>query len=198
MASNESSNTSSPSLTRLTSIESTPVLTSDAVAFHEHPLRSFRILSNEYILDCERTKKSLTKIFDQADRRYIHYCLKHVQSGHSQDAFALFQRRLDALFVWYNLYYELSISIRKLSGLLRCHGCDDWPKLCVRSTGTRYKRMGEQESEGGPNDSPIDESSPDRADQTTDESDAEESDNSGDESADEDEDDLHEVSPRVA
>ena len=78
---------------------------------------------------------------------------------------------MDALFVWYNLYYELTVSIRKLSGLLRCHGCDDWPKLGVRSNGIRRKPMAEQVNEGDVDESSVDESDAEEIESSDDESD---------------------------
>jgi hypothetical protein len=149
IASNESSNKSSPSLTRYTSIESKYEMNDDddARSFTDHPLRFFRTLSEDYILDCERTENELKKLFDLADQQHILYCLKHIDSGHTNDSLATFHRRLDALFVWYNLYYELTISVKKLSGLLRCDGCDDWPKLRFRSIATNRERKAKRADE---------------------------------------------------
>ena len=122
----------------------------DLQAFKEHPLRSFRVLSSDYIQACDQTEKDLTqKLFDIADKQHILYCLKHVDSGHTNDLLSIFHRRLDAIFVWYNLYYELTISVKKLSGLLRCDDCGDWPKLHFRSLATdrerKVKRAEEEE-----------------------------------------------------
>jgi hypothetical protein len=120
----------------------------DIKSFKDHPLRYFRTLSDEYIRDCEQTEKDLTqKIFDIADKQHILYCLKHVDSGHTNDLLAQFHRRLDAIFVWYNLYYELTISVRKLSGLLRCDDCEDWPKLHFRSLTTDRERKAKRADE---------------------------------------------------
>jgi hypothetical protein len=120
----------------------------DIKSFKDHPLRFFRTLTNEYIRDCEQTEKDLTqKIFDIADKQHILYCLKHVDSGHTNDLLAQFHRRLDAIFVWYNLYYELTISVKKLSGLLRCDDCDDWPKLHFRSLVTDRERKAKRADE---------------------------------------------------
>lgn len=120
----------------------------DSKPFKEHPLRYFRTLSDEYIRDCEQTEKDLTqKLFDIADKQHILYCLKHVDSGHTNDLLAQFHRRLDAIFVWYNLYYELTISVKKLSGLLRCDDCEDWPKLHFRSLATERERKAKRANE---------------------------------------------------
>ncbi|CAF3618054.1 unnamed protein product, partial [Adineta steineri] len=147
IASNESSNTSSPSLTRYTSTESKPEIDDDNKLFNDRPLRFFRTLSEDYILACERTENDLKNLFDIADQQHTLYCLKHIDSGHTNDSLAAFHRRLDALFVWYNLYYELTISVRKLSGLLRCDDCDDWPKLHFRSIGTHRERKAKRANE---------------------------------------------------
>jgi hypothetical protein len=163
MASNESSNTSSPSLTRFTSVESKYEINNDDVSFKDHPLRFFRTLSPEYILDCEKTENDLTKLFELADQQHILYCLKHVDSGHTNDSLSLFHRRLDALFVWYNLYYELTISVKKLSGLLRCDDCEDWPKLHFRSIATNRERKAKRAHE---NHNVSDESSDENEDET--------------------------------
>jgi len=149
MASNESSNASSPCLTRYSSTESKIEINDDRVSFEDHPLRFFRTLSEDYILDCERTEKELKKLFDLADQQHILYCLKHVDSGHTNDSLASFHRRLDALFVWFNLYYELTISVKKLSGLLRCDDCEDWPKLRFRSIATNRERKAKRADENG-------------------------------------------------
>jgi len=120
----------------------------DIKSFKDHPLRFFRTLSNEYIRDCEQAEKDLTqKLFDIADKQHILYCLKHVDSGHTNDLLAQFHRRLDAMFVWYNLYYELTISVKKLSGLLRCDDCEDWPKLHFRSLATDRERKAKRADE---------------------------------------------------
>ena len=120
----------------------------DVKSFKDHPLRFFRTLSDEYVRDCEQTEKDLTqKIFDIADKQHILYCLKHVDSGHTNDLLAQFHRRLDAIFVWYNLYYELTISVKKLSGLLRCDDCEDWPKLHFRSLATDRERKAKRAEE---------------------------------------------------
>ncbi|CAF0976170.1 unnamed protein product [Rotaria sp. Silwood1] len=140
MASNESSNTSSPPFTRYTSTESKYDVNDDDISYKDHPLRFFRTLTQDYITDCERTENDLKEIFDLADQQHILYCLKHVDSGYTNDALAVFHRHLDALFVWYNLYYELTISVKKISGLLRCDDCDDWPKLRFRSIATNRER----------------------------------------------------------
>lgn len=140
MASDESSTRSSPLITRLTSKESAGEFCNDSRILPPNPLRCFRNLSPDYIEDCKQTEEELTKLFHQADRQQILYCLKHVNSGHSKDALMIFHRQLDALYVWYNLYYELTISIRKLSCLLRCCGCDDWPNLRIRSIATARER----------------------------------------------------------
>lgn len=147
MASNESSNASSPCLTRYTSTESKGEINEDGLAFSDHPLRFFRTLSPEYISDCERTENELKKLFDKADEEHILYCLKHVDSGHTNDSLAEFHRRLDALFVWFNLYYELTISVKKLSGLLRCDECEDWPQLHFRSIATSRERKAKRAEE---------------------------------------------------
>lgn len=147
IASNESSNGSSPCLTRYTSIESKSEVNVDRVSFDEQPLRFFRRLSDDYIFDCEQTEAELKKLFDLADQQHILYCLKHVDSGHENDVLAIFNRRLDALYVWYNLYYELTISVKKLSGLLRCDECDDWPKLRFRSIATFRERKAKRADE---------------------------------------------------
>jgi hypothetical protein len=148
MASNESSNASSPCLTRYSSTESkVEINDNDDVSFEDHPLRFFRTLSEDYILDCERTEKELKKLFDLADQQHILYCLKHVDSGHTNDSLASFHRRLDALYVWFNLYYELTISVKKLSGLLRCDDCEDWPKLRFRSIATNRERKAKRADE---------------------------------------------------
>ena len=144
IADNDLLNSSLSSLTRLKSME----LINNMTSFKDHPLRFFRTLSNDYILDCERTEKDLTqKLFDIADKQHILYCLKHVDSGHTNDLLALFHRRLDAIFVWYNLYYELTISVQKLSGLLRCNDCEDWPKLHFRSLATDRERKAKRADE---------------------------------------------------
>ncbi len=144
IADNDLLNTSISSLTRLKLNEST----NDMKSFKDHPLRVFRTLSNDYIRDCEQTEKDLTqKLFDIADKQHILYCLKHVDSGHTNDLLALFHRRLDAIFVWYNLYYELTISVKKLSGLLRCDDCEDWPKLHFRSLATDRERKAKRADE---------------------------------------------------
>ena len=120
----------------------------DRQSFKDHPLRFFRTLSKEYIADCEQTEKDLTqKIFDIADKQHILYCLKHVDSGHTNDLLTQFHRRLDAIFVWYNLYYELTISVKKLSGLLRCDDCDDWPQLHFRTLATERERKAKRADE---------------------------------------------------
>jgi hypothetical protein len=120
----------------------------DLKLFKNHPLRSFRTLSNDYIRDCEQTEKDLTqKLFDIADKQHILYCLKHVDSGHTNDLITIFHRRLDAINVWYNLYYELTISVKKLSGLLRCDDCEDWPKLHFRSLATSRERKAKRADE---------------------------------------------------
>ncbi|CAM4894465.1 unnamed protein product [Rotaria socialis] len=147
MASNESSETSSPSLTRNTSTELKYEINSDGIAFKDSPLRFFRTLSQDYIEDCERTENDLTELFDLADQQHILYCLKHVDSGHTNDTLSVFHRRLDALFVWYNLYYELTTSVRKISGLLRCDDCEDWPKLSFRSMVTSRERKAKRANE---------------------------------------------------
>ena len=147
MASNESSNASSPCLTRYTSTESKGEIDEDGLAFDKHPLRYFRTLSTDYIADCERTEDDLKKLFDKADEQHILYCLKHVDSGHSNDSLVQFHRRLDALFVWFNLYYELTISVKKLSGLLRCDECEDWPQLRFRSVATSRERKAKRAEE---------------------------------------------------
>jgi hypothetical protein len=147
MASNESSSTSSPSLTRYTSTESKSEVNDDEISFKDNPLRFFHTLSEDYLLDCERTENELKKLFDLADQQHILYCLKHVDSGHTNDSLVMFHRRLDALFVWYNLYYELTISVKKLSGLLRCDDCEDWPKLRFRSIGTSRDRKAKRADE---------------------------------------------------
>ena len=128
--------------------KSTNPSSADSKAFEEHPLRFFRTLSPEYIRDCEQTEKDLTqKLFDIADKQHILYCLKHVDSGHTNDLLSIFHRRLDAIFVWYNLYYELTISVKKLSGLLRCDDCEDWPKLHFRSLATDRERKAKRADE---------------------------------------------------
>ena len=128
--------------------DSTGTNSNDLQAFKDHPLRSFRVLSSEYIHACEQTEKDLTqKLFDIADKQHILYCLKHVDSGHTNDLLSIFHRRLDAIFVWYNLYYELTISVKKLSGLLRCDDCDDWPKLHFRSLATDRERKAKRADE---------------------------------------------------
>lgn len=123
-------------MTRMTSTESTE--RNENVT--SNPLRYFRNLSPDFLNDCRQTEEELTKLFQQADQQHILYCLKHVNSGHSKDSLVLFHRQLDALYVWYNLYYELTISIRKLSCLLRCRNCDDWPHLRIRSIATARER----------------------------------------------------------
>ncbi|CAF0991173.1 unnamed protein product [Rotaria sordida] len=140
IASNESSNTSSPPFTRYTSTESKYDVNDDDISYKDHPLRFFRTLSKDYLTDCERTEKDLKELFDSADQQHILYCLKHVDSGYTNDTLAIFHRQLDALFVWYNLYYELTISVKKISGLLRCDDCEDWPKLRFRSITTNRER----------------------------------------------------------
>ncbi|CAF1182929.1 unnamed protein product [Adineta ricciae] len=139
----------------------------------EHPLRFFRTLTDEYILDCEQTEKDLTqKLYDIADKQYILYCLKHVDSGHTNDLLSVFHSRLDAMFVWYNLYYELTISVKKLSGLLRCDDCDDWPKLHFRSLATERERKAKRADESDYYTTSEDDSTDDEADvKTTEESD---------------------------
>ena len=125
--------------TALTNSAASPV--AEIQMFKNHPLKFFRTLSEDYIADCEQTEQDLTKkLFDIADKQHILYCLKHVDSGHTNDLLSIFHRRLDAIVVWYNLYYELTISVKKLSGLLRCDDCDDWPKLYVRSLATERER----------------------------------------------------------
>ncbi|CAF2993383.1 unnamed protein product, partial [Rotaria sp. Silwood2] len=146
MASNESSNTSSPPFTRYTSTESKYDVNDDDVSYKDHPLRFFRTLSQDYITDCERTENNLKELFDLADQQHILYCLKHVDCGCSHDMLTVFHRQLDALFVWYNLYYELTISVKKISGLLRCDDCDDWPKLHFRSITTTRERKAKRAS----------------------------------------------------
>ncbi|UJR28200.1 hypothetical protein I4U23_009451 [Adineta vaga] len=137
-------NSSISSLSRLKLTETNH----DLKSFKDHPLRFFRTLSDDYIRDCEQTEKDLTqKLFDIADKQYILYCLKHVDSGHTNDLLSVFHRRLDAMFVWYNLYYELTISVKKLSGLLRCDDCDDWPKLHFRSLATDRERKAKRADE---------------------------------------------------
>ncbi|CAF4295828.1 unnamed protein product, partial [Adineta steineri] len=69
IASNESSNTSSPSLTRYTSTESKPEIDDDNKLFNDRPLRFFRTLSEDYILACERTENDLKNLFDIADQQ---------------------------------------------------------------------------------------------------------------------------------
>lgn len=149
----------------------------DLDSFKNHPLRFFRTLSKAYIDDCEQTEKDLTqKIFDIADKQHILYCLKHVDSGHTNDLLAQFHRRLDAIFVWYNLYYELTISVKKLSGLLRCDDCDDWPKLHFRSLATererKAKRADEADNYSNSDDSTDDDEEDDEG-KTTEESEVE-------------------------
>lgn len=140
----ELSNTSAASVTPIEVDEGI----NDLKSFREHPLRFFRTLSQDYIRDCEQTEKDLTqKLFDIADKQHILYCLKHVDSGHTNDLLALFHRRLDALCVWYNLYYELTISVKKLSGLLRCNDCEDWPKLHFRTLATDRERKAKRAEE---------------------------------------------------
>jgi hypothetical protein len=131
----------------------------DEVSFNDNPLRFFRTLSEDYLLDCERTENELKKLFDLADQQHILYCLKHVDSGHTNDSLTTFHRRLDALFVWYNLYYELTISVKKLSGLLRCDDCEDWPKLRFRSIGTNRDRVAKRADENDVDYSSTDEES---------------------------------------
>ncbi|CAF3365758.1 unnamed protein product [Rotaria sp. Silwood1] len=141
---NELLNTSVLSVTPIETTEQT----SDIKFFKDHPLRFFRTLSVDYIRDCEQTEKDLTqKLFDIADKQHILYCLKHVDSGHTNDLLAIFHRRLDAICVWYNLYYELTISVKKLSGLLRCNDCEDWPKLHFRSLATDRERKAKRADE---------------------------------------------------
>ena len=130
--------------------------------FLNHPLRCFRTLSEEFILDCERTEQELTKLFNQADQQQILYCLNHTHNGQSNDSLAKFYRQLEALFVWYNLYYELSLAVTKLSRLLRCHTCDDWPKLRIRTLATLRERIAKQADK-----SYIDPSSTDESDDET-------------------------------
>jgi hypothetical protein len=166
MASNESSNTSSPSLTRYTSTESKDEVNDNGISFADHPLRFFRTLSQDYILDCERTERELKKLFDLADQQHILYCLKHVDSGHTNDSLASFHSRLDALFVWFNLYYELTISVKKLSGLLRCEDSEDWPKLRFRSIATNRERIAKRADE---NDVDYDTTSDESEDEDDDE-----------------------------
>ena len=117
------------------------------ILFNNHPLRFFCTLSQDYIFDCEQTERELTKLFDIADKQHLLYCLKHINGDHTNDLLAMFHRRLEALLVWYNLYYELTISVKKLSGLLRCDNCDDWPKLCFRSIATIRERKAKQADE---------------------------------------------------
>ncbi|CAF2570012.1 unnamed protein product [Rotaria sp. Silwood2] len=135
------------SILSVTPIETTEQI-HDIKSFKDHPLRFFRTLSIDYIRDCEQTEKDLTqKLFDIADKQHILYCLKHVDSGHTNDLLAIFHRRLDAICVWYNLYYELTISVQKLSGLLRCNDCEDWPKLHFRSLATDRERKAKRADE---------------------------------------------------
>ena len=166
LASDESSTTSSPSLTRLVSTEATKML------------RDFRTLSPEFLADCQKTEEELTKLFQKADQQHILYCLKHVSSGHSPDALVRFHRQLDALYVWYNLYYELTICVRKLSCLFRCRTCDDWPHLRIRSIATARERRAKRaeiidESSNSEDESDVDEAEEENTDEEdeTDESD---------------------------
>lgn len=184
MASNESSETSSPALTRNTSTEPKIEVNEDGVNFKDNPLRFFRTLSQDYIDDCERTENELTELFDLADQQHILYCLKHVDSGHNNDVLALFHRRLDALFVWYNLYYELTISVRKISGLLRCDDCEDWPKLHFRSMATSRERKAKRAYDSFADyDTTSDESDDDEEEmKSTDESEIEDESDDGNES----------------
>ena len=144
LASNESSNTSSPALTRLTSTESKYDFNPDDQPYFLSPLRFFRQLSSNYLDDCEQTCQELTKLFDQADQQHILYCLKHVDYS---ETLTIFHRQLDALYVWYNLYYELTITMKKLSGLLRCDGYEDWPKIQIRSIATKLERKAKRAEE---------------------------------------------------
>jgi hypothetical protein len=161
-------NTADDPLSSMTGLEDLG-LTDDAKFFKDHPLRSFRTLSDDYIRDCEQTEKDLTqKLFDIADKQHILYCLKHVDSGHTNDLLAIFHRRLDAIFVWYNLYYELTISVRKLSGLLRCDDCDDWPKLHFRSLTTDRERKAKRADEDDDDYSTSEESGDDDDDDDND------------------------------
>lgn len=175
IADNDLLNTTISSLARFKLTEST----NNIKSFKDHPLRFFRTLSNDYIRDCEQTEKDLTqKLFDIADKQHILYCLKHVDSGHTNDLLALFHRRLDALFVWYNLYYELTISVKKLSGLLRCDDCEDWPKLHFRSLVTDRERKAKRADESddyitSEDDSDNGENDDDNGGKTTEESELE-------------------------
>ncbi|CAF0984043.1 unnamed protein product, partial [Didymodactylos carnosus] len=128
------STTSSPIFLRLNSTESVE----EATKYKENPLRYFRTLQTDYVEDCVKTEEELTKFFDKADKRHIIDCLKHTEYSQGID---LTNRRLEALFVWYNLYYELTVSVKKLAGLLRCDECDDWPKLRFRSITTEKERQ---------------------------------------------------------
>jgi hypothetical protein len=143
----------------------------DFKSFKDHPLRFFRTLSNEYIRDCEQTEKDLAqKLFDIADKQHILYCLKHVDSGHTNDLITIFHRRLDAINVWYNLYYELTISVKKLSGLLRCDDCEDWPKLHFRSLATNRERKAKRADESDAHTTSDDSDNDDDDAKTTEES----------------------------
>ena len=150
---------SSPVLTRLPSTESNYACSVDDQLFLTHPLRCFQTLSEEYILDCERTEQELTKLFDQADQQHILYCLKHDHSAHSNDHLGKFHRQLEALFLWYNLYYELTLAVTKLSRLLRCHACEDWPKLHIRSLATVREMKAKEAAKNSISDSSTDDSS---------------------------------------
>ncbi|UJR21263.1 hypothetical protein I4U23_024358 [Adineta vaga] len=148
VASNESSNTSSPSLTRFISVESkSEVISPEHRSFLDHPLRFFRTLSPDYIRDCKQTEYDLKKIFDLADEQCTFFCLNHINNDQTDQSLAIFHQRLDALFVWFNLYYELTIAVKKLSGILRCDDCDDWPKLHVRSIATSRERKAKRGDE---------------------------------------------------
>ncbi|CAF1309834.1 unnamed protein product [Rotaria magnacalcarata] len=165
----DDSDLSNTSEVSLTPIETNETL-DDLKSFRDHPLRFFRTLSDDYIRDCEQTEKDLTqKLFDIAEKQHILYCLKHVDSGHTDDHLDLFHRRLDAICVWYNLYYELTISVKKLSGLLRCNDCEDWPKFHFRSLATDRERKAKraEESDDYTSDSSSDEDDDDEGNDHT-------------------------------
>jgi hypothetical protein len=95
--------------------------------------------------------------------------LKRVDSSYTTEFLSIFHRRLDAIFVWYNLYYELTISIKKLSGLLRCDDCDDWPRSRFRSLTTERERRAKRAEDEPDYDISSDESDMDIDEETKDE-----------------------------
>lgn len=86
-----------------------------------------------------------------------------MHNSQSNESLAKFHRQLEALFLWYNLYYELTLAVTKLSRLLRCHACADWPKLRIRTLATlrdlKAKQADKSYIESSSTDEPDDETS---------------------------------------